>query len=90
MLDLFMEFKTRFNVNLIAGEVTDRLIINNDNGWNGDKTRASKKHKLTKLRFRNYNRRNKDVNIQIRCGISIYERKMKGEEIFKRSENFFI
>jgi hypothetical protein len=85
-----MEFKTRLNVNLIAGEITDRLIIDNDNNWNDNKTRASEKHELIKSRFKNYNRYSEDVNIQIKYDISIYKRKIESEEIFKESENSFI
>jgi hypothetical protein len=90
MLDLFMEFKTRLNANLIAGEMVDKLIVDNDDGWNGDKTRANEKHELAKSRFRNHSGCSENVNIQMRCGISIYKRKIKGEKIFKGSENFFI
>jgi hypothetical protein len=68
----------------------DRLIIDNDNNWNGDKTRVSEKHELAKSRFRNYSGRSEGINIQIRYGISMCERKIKSEEIFKESENFFI
>jgi hypothetical protein len=75
MFDLFMEFKTRLDVNLIIGEITDRLIIDNDNNWNGDKTRASEKHELIKSRFKNYDGRSENINIQIRYGINIYEKK---------------
>jgi hypothetical protein len=52
--------------------------------------RASEKHELAKPRFRNYNKRNENINIQIKCGISIYERKMKGEKFFKKNENSFM
>jgi hypothetical protein len=31
IFDLFMNFKTRLDANLIAGEIADRLIIDNDN-----------------------------------------------------------
>jgi hypothetical protein len=58
-----MEFKTRFNVNLIAGKIADELIIDNDNDWNGDKARVNKRHKLVKSRFRDYDKRNKNKNI---------------------------
>jgi hypothetical protein len=58
-----MKFKTRFNVNLIAGKIIDGLIIDNDNGWNGDKTRANERHELAKLYFKNYDERSEDVNI---------------------------
>jgi hypothetical protein len=85
-----MEFKTRLDVNLIVGEMADRLIIDNDNGWNGDKTRANERHELAKSRFRDYDKRSKNVNIQIKCGINICERKIKSEKIFKKTENFFI
>jgi hypothetical protein len=85
-----MKFKTRFDINLIAGEIADGLIIDNDNGWNDNKMRANERHELAKSRFRNYNKRNKNINIQIRCGISIYERKIKGEKIFKENENSYI
>jgi hypothetical protein len=83
-----MEFKTRLNANLIAEEIIDRLIINNDNDWNDNKTRASEKHELTKSRFKNHNTRSENINIQIKYGINIYKRKMEGEKIFKESENF--
>jgi hypothetical protein len=63
IFDLFMKFKTRLDVNLIAGEIADRLIIDNDNSWNGDKTRANKRHELVKSRFRDYDGRSKNVNI---------------------------
>jgi hypothetical protein len=85
-----MEFKTRFDINLIVGEMTDRLIIDNNDNWNGDKTRVSERYELVKLRFRNYSERDENVNIQIKCGISICERKMEDKEIFKKSENFFV
>jgi hypothetical protein len=85
-----MKFKTRFNVNLIAEEIIDKLIIDNNNSWNNNKTRANEKYELIKSRFKDYNRRSEGVNIQIRCGINIYERKIESEKIFKRSENFFI
>jgi hypothetical protein len=58
-----MEFKTSFDVNLIAGKITDKLIIDNNNGWNGDKTRVSERYELAKSRFKNYNERSKNVNI---------------------------
>jgi hypothetical protein len=58
-----MEFKMLFDVNLIAGEIIDKLIIDNDNSWNGDKTRVSKKYELIKSRFRDYDRRSESVNI---------------------------
>jgi hypothetical protein len=90
IFNLFIEFKTRFNANLIAGEMTDKLIIDNDNNQNGNKTRANEKHELAKPYFRDYNKRNKDINIQIKYGINIYKRKIKNEKIFKRSENSFI
>jgi hypothetical protein len=63
IFDLFIEFKTRLDANLIAGEVIDRLIIDNNNSWNGDKTRASERHELAKSCFRSYDRRNENVNI---------------------------
>jgi hypothetical protein len=85
-----MKFKTRFDVNLIVGEVVDRLIVDNDNGWNDDKARASEKYELVKSRFRDYDGRNKNINIQIRCGINMYKRKIESEKIFKKNENFFI
>jgi hypothetical protein len=90
IFDLFMEFKTRLDANLIAGEMADKLIVDNDNDWNGDKARASEKHELAKSHFRNHDRRNKGINIQIKCDINICERKMKNEKIFKKSENSFI
>jgi hypothetical protein len=90
MFDLFMEFKTHFDANLIAEEMADKLIIDNDNGWNGNKTRASEKHELAKSRFKNHNRRSEDVNIQIKYDINICKRKIESEKIFKRSENSFI
>jgi hypothetical protein len=63
MFDLFMEFKTRLNVNLIAGEMTDRLIVDNDDGWNGNKTRANERHELIKSRFKDYDKHSEGVNI---------------------------
>jgi hypothetical protein len=90
MFDLFIKFKTHFDANLIAEEMVDKLLIDNNDNWNDNKTRVNEKYELAKSRFRNYNKRNKNVNIQIRCGINIYERKMKSEKIFKRNENSFI
>jgi hypothetical protein len=58
-----MEFKTRFDVNLIAGKVIDGLIIDNDNNWNDNKTRANERHELIKSRFKDYGGRNKNKNI---------------------------
>jgi hypothetical protein len=91
IFNLFMEFKTRFDVNLIAGEIIDRLIIDNDNNWNDNKTRANERHELAKLHFRDFDERSENVNIQMKYDISIYKiKKIKSEEIFKRNENFFI
>jgi hypothetical protein len=81
-----MKFKTRLNVNLIAGKIIDRLIIDNNNNWNDNKTRANEKYELAKSRFRNYNRRSKNVNIQIKYGINIYEKKMEDEKILKETK----
>jgi hypothetical protein len=70
--------------------MADKLIIDNDNSWNDNKTCANEKHELAKSCFRNYNKRNKNKNIQMKYGINIYKRKMESEEIFKESENSFI
>jgi hypothetical protein len=68
----------------------DELIIDNDNDWNGNKTRTSEKHELVKPRFKNYNKRSKDVNVRMRYDINICEKKMENEFFFKKHENFFI
>jgi hypothetical protein len=68
--------------------MVDGLIIDNDNDWNVDKARANKRYEFVKSRFRNYNRRSENINIQIRCGISMCERKMENEEFIKKNENF--
>jgi hypothetical protein len=82
MFDLFIKFKTHFDANLIAEEMVDKLLIDNNDNWNDNKTRVNEKYELAKSRFRNYNKRNKNVNIQIRYDISIYKKKIEGEEIF--------
>jgi hypothetical protein len=67
---------------LIIEEIVNKLIIDNDNSWNGDKTRANERHELAKSRFRDYDERNKDINIQIKYGISMCEKKNGKRKIF--------